>query len=864
MREGKLFKIFAAITVIAVSTVLAQITVSEEDWLTSNEITITTARDLRELARRTNIGERNGFGGVVFTLANDIDVGGEANPWVPIVNFQGTFDGNGNIISGIFINTMSSDQGLFGIVGNTGVIRNIGVVDVNITGGFIVGGLVGSNSGRIENCFVVLGTVSSDGRAGGLAGESRGSGLIINSYADVNVYVRMGTSFNVGAGGLVGWHTSSAIIENSFAIGNISRESNSTTPIGGLVGQNGNSNLIINSYALESSAYTFIGTGHFAINSGFKTEAELKQMATFDNWDFDKIWGINDGVSFPFLRSFDEQFLTQGIPAQIYTGSPITVPAGAITVLSQGAFIELEEDKDYELEYFDNIDVGTARVEITGIGEYAHVGTRIVFFTINPRDVSVNWTDLSLTYDQTPQTPTATSSDPLFPLGEVVGGNQINIGEYNVSVDLQTPNDNIILHNTENQFTINPRTVEVVWSNTILEWSGSPQAPTATATFNDVNYPVEVQGQWTARGEYNATAVSLSPNIVLENTTTRFTIVERAVWVDWRVDSVFVFDRTVQFPNATARHGDINIPISVATDINDAGARINAGWHPVFAVITGGLQFANYRLANPTHEYEIQQRPITVLLEANQSTGVNSISSGTEKDTIVVVPELFADSNALKDIILALVDFDNFAVGDNANVFTGEPTITRFVLIDEPTTPSPAPRSSLDLLRYRIYLLTINTDSMTADNYRISDTTFVIRTTDYGNPTFIRTSTSLSDRYGILLENAVVSDMARISVITPEPATVNLAILDNLGNVVFSADGVGAYCIRPAIPNERTTINNVGDLGVCNTPLQNAIVWNLINNNGRFVANGAYLIIAETIGISGRRYLYSARIGVNR
>jgi len=145
-----------------------------------------------------------------------------------------------------------------------------------------------------------------------------------------------------------------------------------------------------------------------------------------------------------------------------------------------------------------------------------------------------------------------------------------------------------------------------------------------------------------------------------------------------------------------------------------------------------------------------------------------------------------------------------------------------------------------------------------------TNTGFIPINSIYGG-TFIRHRPQQTDtRFGILLERAIVSDLARISVITPEPAMVNLRILDNLGNVVFSANGVGAYCIRPAIPNERTTINNIGDLGVCNTPLQNAIVWNLTNNNGRFVANGTYLIIAEAIGISGRRYLYSTRIGVQR
>ena len=108
-------------------------------------------------------------------------------------------------------------------------------------------------------------------------------------------------------------------------------------------------------------------------------------------------------------------------------------------------------------------------------------------------------------------------------------------------------------------------------------------------------------------------------------------------------------------------------------------------------------------------------------------------------------------------------------------------------------------------------------------------------------PTSIRGRQEAISPYRILLENAVVSDFARISVITPEQATVNLAIFDNLGNVVFS------------------TVETRHALS-CNTEF----TWNLTNQSGRFVANGTYLIIVEAVGISGRRFTYSARIGVSR
>ena len=129
---------------------------------------------------------------------------------------------------------------------------------------------------------------------------------------------------------------------------------------------------------------------------------------------------------------------------------------------------------------------------------------------------------------------------------------------------------------------------------------------------------------------------------------------------------------------------------------------------------------------------------------------------------------------------------------------------------------------------------------------------------DAAGGTSIRPSRDTQQRrYGILLENAVVSDVARISVITPEPATVNLRIFDALGNVVWAADGVGAGFARP---ENRTN----GDLGGQTPPLQNAIVWDLRNSAGRFVASGTYLIMVEATAQNGRIYRYVAPIGVRR
>jgi hypothetical protein len=55
--------------------------------------------------------------------------------------FTGSFDGGGHTISNLFFNSITdSNIGLFGCTGETAKIRNLGLVDVNITGYSEIGG----------------------------------------------------------------------------------------------------------------------------------------------------------------------------------------------------------------------------------------------------------------------------------------------------------------------------------------------------------------------------------------------------------------------------------------------------------------------------------------------------------------------------------------------------------------------------------------------------------------------------------------------------------------------------------------------------------------------------------------------------
>jgi filamentous hemagglutinin family protein len=155
--------------------------------------------------------------------------------------FSGIFDGGGHTISGLTITKTAaiSNVGLFGY--STGTIRNVGLLDVNITGGDDVGGLVGLNRGSLTNCYTT-GAVSGKGAfVGGLAGVNLG-GMITNAYSTATVTSAASSSY---AGGLVGYNYNGGSITTSYSTGAV----NGVSSVGGLVGENGKNATITGCYS---------------------------------------------------------------------------------------------------------------------------------------------------------------------------------------------------------------------------------------------------------------------------------------------------------------------------------------------------------------------------------------------------------------------------------------------------------------------------------------------------------------------------------------------------------------------------------------------------------------------------------------
>ncbi len=203
-----------------------------------------------------------------FVQIANIDIS-EVSNWVPIGTsanpFTGSYNGDGNEITGMFIhNEVLGPQGLFGVTSNAH-ITDVGLVDIYInTPASEVGGLVGHAINTIiENCYSVSGDIESersnfwiiaqDSSVGGLVGLLQGThkvndqfiSAIKNSYNEVNIYG------NDRVGGLVGstapWPgtTGYSWIYRSYNAGDVV----DNDKVGGLIGMNAYGSLIEESYS---------------------------------------------------------------------------------------------------------------------------------------------------------------------------------------------------------------------------------------------------------------------------------------------------------------------------------------------------------------------------------------------------------------------------------------------------------------------------------------------------------------------------------------------------------------------------------------------------------------------------------------
>ena len=238
-----------------------------------------------------------------------------------IVKFTGTYDGQGSIINGLFINRIKNDNiGFFGYT-DSATIQNLGLIRIDLSGKKYVGGLTGmNNNSSIRNCYV-SGNVAGETAIGGIAGSNSnstisqcysavsssginevGSFIGYNSLSTVSDCYSMGNSIrtsgvNIYFGGFCGYNQDSAI-EYSYSTGKVyeSIETIWTSKDKGFLGgEEGINSYIGNFFNLESSYQDTDALGAATA----KTTDEMKVQSTFTDvgWDFESIWDLSSPVA---------------------------------------------------------------------------------------------------------------------------------------------------------------------------------------------------------------------------------------------------------------------------------------------------------------------------------------------------------------------------------------------------------------------------------------------------------------------------------------------------------------------------------------------------------------------------------------
>ncbi|HEX2972715.1 MAG TPA: hypothetical protein VHP11_10305 [Tepidisphaeraceae bacterium] len=273
--------------------------------------------------------------------------------------FTGTFDGQGHVISRLTIKSSLDDgTGMFARLAPGGQIKNVGLQGTTVTGvGTAVGCLVGENWGTVASCHLTgANNISASGAGslfatglGGLIGDN--VGVVSQCYA-AGVFTFALTNVDGFVGCLIGCNadgetTQCYATDRLFVTGSGGGDS---THIGGLMGAN--FGILAASYASVSmtcelenagglatgglvaynagkitrcyasgegafcgllwnndgdtveSSYWDTEASHVTLSGGGTGEptAAMMTQSTFAGWDFQYVWSISEGESYPLLR----------------------------------------------------------------------------------------------------------------------------------------------------------------------------------------------------------------------------------------------------------------------------------------------------------------------------------------------------------------------------------------------------------------------------------------------------------------------------------------------------------------------------------------------------------------------------------
>jgi len=249
-----------------------------------------------------------------YRLVTDIDLSGIIWPTAVIPEFSGVFDGNDFCIRGLTI-VGGGYVGLFGRLAAEGDVKDLRLVDVNVSGdGHYVGGLAGlEGDGTVVACSVAGTIIGSRDCVGALAGQTAYGGSVREccSYAVVQGRSDVGGLVGYGGADTINCHSSGTVI-GARNVGGLAGQLllgsvvncysacgvNAKEHGGGLVGWNAGVTVSHSFWDTQVSGLSRSGGG-----TGLTTLAMQTSTTYLDaGWDFEGVWMICEGRDYPRLR----------------------------------------------------------------------------------------------------------------------------------------------------------------------------------------------------------------------------------------------------------------------------------------------------------------------------------------------------------------------------------------------------------------------------------------------------------------------------------------------------------------------------------------------------------------------------------
>ena len=275
----------------------------------------------------------------------------------------------------------------YGDVSDSYAIGNVvGDVEHSSAGNDNLGGLVGYQYGGSVSKSMALGNVSGTTKLGGLVGRFDGT-KISQSYANGNV---TGDYYgdpadevgNYYIGGLVGYAKGS--LSETYASGVVKGMEDEPVYTGCIVGYvNGSLNITKSYYDKTKCSLGVDGGEETATVTGSpdKTTTEMQTQSTFVNWDFVDTWKIYENT-YPFLKIFTNSLTnavvtTASLENIVYDGSAKTPIVTSVELFGE----TLTYGTDYTVAYKNNVDAGTATINVCGVNPYG--GCKVINFVIN-------------------------------------------------------------------------------------------------------------------------------------------------------------------------------------------------------------------------------------------------------------------------------------------------------------------------------------------------------------------------------------------------------------------------------------------------------------------------------------------------